>query len=180
MGKPFSFAIKSLATGDNFFVFLLLFRSFSNINIDDIWETSFLLSQERPHICVQKTQARLALLQSRIISCLTHKIGLMGRQWQLYSLHVHMLPTRPGRANKKNSPSVLSAPLNKQSLPPIKPANHTISETDPALHRANKKNLRRKSYICFVLTHFTCNFEESKLMWHYNSICIIMFHFSCI
>lgn len=97
-----------------------------------------MLSQERPHICVQKAQARLALLQSRIISCLTHKIGLMGRQWQLYSLHVHMLPTRPGRANKKNSSSVLSAPLHKQSLPPIKPANHTISETDPALHRAKK------------------------------------------
>lgn len=78
---------------------------------------------------VQKVQARHALLQSRIISCLTHKIGLMGKQWQLYSPHMCILPTRPGQKSHGSLSSYLQTVITpyKASQP------LTISETDPAL-----------------------------------------------
>lgn len=66
--------------------------------------------------CFQKAKVRYGLLQSRIISCFTHKIGLMGRQWQLYSLHMSMLPTRPWQ-NLRKSHSPLSSSLQTVITP---------------------------------------------------------------
>lgn len=106
------------------------------------------------------------LLQSRNISRFTHKIGLMGRQWQLYGLHMSMLPTRPWQ-NLRKSHSPLSSSLQTVITP----------------SKASQRVLYQKQTLSFavqqLVPHLFCidtllaPFEILKLMQQLNRICII-------